>query len=219
MDKVFYKPHVGKNYETNKFNDIRLLILGESHYCDGGCEICGLRSNKDCSDFTTDVLNRYFNYKKGEGKYERWMRTFTSFTNVILGGQVADKTILDFWDSVIFYNYVQSCTIYSRISPTNQQFRESEEAFFSVLKTYNPDLIIAWGKRLWQNLPRNGRWGEEKILDNKFEGLYYFNVGEVEIPAFCVPHPSTRYFTYEYSKYFEEVFELIKSLKHNCYRI
>ena len=216
MNKIFFNPHVGKNYETNKFNDIKLFILGESHYCGDACEICGLKSNNDCSNFTTDVLNRYFNYKKGKTGHEDWMKTFTRFTNILLGGQVANKTNLEFWDSVIFYNYVQSSTKGPRTPPTAQQFIDSEEAFFLVLKKYHPDLILVWGKRLWQNLSGNGRWGEEKILDNKFGNLYYYRVGEIEIPAYFVFHPSTSYFNYEYSKYMKEAIEIVKKLKPSC---
>lgn len=212
MKNVFYYPRVGKNYEKG-FNGVKLFILGESHYCGEKCEICGKQSNNDCSDFTIKVLSRYINYKKGNGEHEDWMRTFTRFTNVLLEEQVDNETLIDFWDSVIFYNYVQSSTEGPRISPTSQQFKEGKDAFIEVLEEYKPDLILVWGERLWDNLPDIGRWGNENILDNENGRFYYYKIENKEIPAYSIYHPSTQYFNYEYSKYLKESIRLVSKLK------
>ncbi|NVN94043.1 MAG: hypothetical protein HXX18_02040 [Bacteroidetes bacterium] len=216
MRNIFFNPRVGEDYENKGFNGIKLLILGESHYCDDKrikCEICGIQSNNDCSNFTKGVLNRYFNYKKGKVKHEDWMRTFTRFTNVLLGNQVDNKTLIEFWDSVIFYNYVQSSTDGPRTSPTNLQFIESQAAFISILEENKPDLILVWGKRLWENLPNIGRWGDEDILDNANGHFYYYKVNNNEIPAYRIYHPSTSYFNYEYSKYLKEAIRIVSKSK------
>ena len=115
---------------------MKLLILGESHYCDKACKTCGKLSNNDCSDFTINVINRYIEYKKGNEKHENWMRTFTCFTNILLEEQVENEIVMDFWDRVVFYNYVQSSLKSSRTSPTRKQFEESNDAFFEVLKKF-----------------------------------------------------------------------------------
>ena len=152
MENIFYFPRIGKNYETKGFNNIKLLVLGESHYCGdrGKCEVCGVSSKrKDCNNFTIRVVeDGFLSYKKGEGKFEDWMRTFTRFTNVLLGDQANNDALHEFWDSIIFYNYVQSSTTSPRVPPTQEQFEESEIAFFEVLNQYTPDLIIVWGYRL-----------------------------------------------------------------------
>lgn len=212
MQSVFYHPHVGKNYETEGFMGVKLLILGESHYCSERkkCEVCGIGSNRhDCNNFTIKVIDEGFlAYKKGQGEFERWMNTFTRFTNVVLDNQADAETLVDFWDSVIFYNYVQSSTVGPRISPTSQQFVESEEAFFEVLEKYKPDLIIVWGNRLWDNLG-NGRWAEENILDDVNHRFYYYKISSKEIPAFHVYHPSTKQFNYYSTKLIKEAIRLV----------
>ncbi len=210
MENVFFYPRIGKNYEMTGFNGIKLLILGESHYCDQKCEICSKQSNNDCSGFTIEVLNRYFEYKKGNAEHENWMRTFTRFTNILLGEQVDNKAVMDFWDSVIFYNYVQSSTEEPRTPPTNQQFIESKDAFIEVLEEYKPDLILVWGKRLWENLPNIGHWGEE---DNKNSRFYFYRAGDKEIPAYKIYHPSSSYFSYEQSREIKEAISLVSKSK------
>ncbi|KFF15726.1 hypothetical protein [Chryseobacterium sp. JM1] len=72
LNYTFYHPIVGSKYE----NGIKLLILGESHYCNEGCDLCGIKSGYDCSQFTIEVLKRYVDYKNGNGNHESWMTTF-----------------------------------------------------------------------------------------------------------------------------------------------
>lgn len=210
MKNVFFYPRVGKNYEKG-YKGVKLLILGESHYCHEGCKKCDKSSSIECSDFTIKRINSFIKYKKGSGEYGPWMKTFTCFTNILLEEQVENELVMDFWDSVIFYNYVQSSLKGSRTSPTRKQFEESNDAFFEVLKKYEPDLILVWGKRLWRNLPDTGIWGEKNILDS--EPFYYYKVKNKEIPLYVVCHPSTSRFDYTYSKYLKESIRLAKSSK------
>ena len=212
MKNVFFYPYIGKNYETKGFNGVKLLILGESHYCEHfkECEVCGKQSNNKCKEpnFTKDVLKRYLNYKKGDDEFEDWMRTFTRFTNVLLEEQLDNETLINFWDSVIFYNYVQSSTEGPRKALPNQQFEESKDAFIEVLEEYKPDLILVWGQRLWDKLD-NGRVGKEIIIDDKNGNFYYYKISNKEIPAYSIYHPSSSCFSYEYSKYLKEAIRLV----------
>lgn len=216
MTNVFFNPNVGKNYELEGYNGLKLLILGESHYCGEDCEDCGKESQSECSNFTLNVLNSYLNYKRGSGEHERWMNTFTRFTNILLGEQVNNETLINFWNAVIFYNYVQSSTNGPRIAPTPKQFEDSKDGFIKILKKYKPDLILVWGERLWNNLPNTGRWGEENILDNANGRFYYYNINNKEIPAYSIYHPSSSSFSYEYSKHLKESINLVsEQLKLN----
>lgn len=212
LKNVFFYPYVGKKYE-NGFKGVKLLILGESHYCGDGCEICGKKSGKDCPDFTTVVLDRYLNYKQGNGPHEGWMNTFTRFTNILFGKRIDNKTLVNFWDYVMFYNYVQSSTKGPRISPSKQQFEESEDAFTEVLRKYIPDLILVWGYRLWYNLPDIGYSGSVNILNNGEVEFYYYKVGNKDIPAYKVPHPSCPYFDYGYSEHLRKIISFIGKMK------
>jgi thiamine pyrophosphokinase len=43
-----------------------------------------------------------------------------------------------------------------RVRPSSKDFTDGEIGFETVYKKYDPDLIIVWGKRLWNKMPNNG---------------------------------------------------------------
>lgn len=208
MKKVFFKPWIGENYKNNKYFKKTIMVLGESHYCDQKCDNCGdLLANPDCRNFITNIMNRFIDYKKGTQTHERWMNTYTRFSNIYFGDEVDNNTTIDFWNSLIFYNYIQKALEDSRISPTEEDFKNSEIAFFEVLRKYKPDLIIVWGERLWDKLPANGQWGDV-LLDGKNGKFYNYEIDSKIIPAFSIYHPSSSAFTYEDTKYLQEAIRL-----------
>ncbi len=207
MNTAFFKPWIGKNYFLGS-NEKKILVLGESHYCGEGCPTCGELFETKCHGFTNNVMKKYLDYKLGKGNVEDWMKTFTRFVNIFYGDQVDVEKILSFWDSVIFYNYVQIAMEDARISPSENNFNNSETAFKEILEEYEPDLIIVWGDRLWEKLPAGGYWGTE-IVDGKSGKLYYYKTSKKNIPAFCIYHPSSSALTYEWAEYFQNVMKLI----------
>ena len=206
MEYVAFTPWIGKYYSEKGFNGKRILVLGESHYC-GNCDNC--RKPKDKCGITVDVINDYLNYKNGKRKFANWMNTFTRFTNVFFGEKCNVENLNTFWNSIIFYNYVQKSTEGPRESPSEKMFQESQDAFFEVLNEYSPDIIIVWGLRLWNNRPKNGYWGDKNILNEQGGKLFFYKGKSKDIPAYCIYHPSTSYFGYGYSKYLKELMKLI----------
>jgi hypothetical protein len=77
------------------------------------------------------------------------------------------------------------------------------------LNVYKPDIIFAWGERLWNKLPDNGYWGKNYIIDEQGGKLYFYKTQTKDIPAYRVYHPSTSYFNYDCSKYLQQVMEEI----------
>jgi hypothetical protein len=206
MKNVFFPPWVGKFYFEKGYNGKKIMVLGESHYC-GDCDSCK-NTIEECR-FVINLVNDYLNYKNRNGKFYNWMRTFTRFTNIFFGEQCNIEKINNFWNSIIYYNYVQKSTEDKRISPTQQMFKNSEDAFFQILKEYNPDIIIVWGKRLWDSLPDNGYWDDKYVLDEQGGKFYFYKGKEKDIPAYYIYHPSTSYINYECTKYLNEVIRLI----------
>ena len=192
MDTIFFEPWVGKNYNNGYLNK-KILILGESHYCEGygkcnGCE--NFSKNKKCYN-TIEGVESFLRYQDGiPNSHTHYMNTYTKFTNFFIfdwkDNDFDSKEVKKFFDSVIFYNYVQEAVSSPDEPPTKQMFQNSENGFFEVLRKYNPDIIIVWGGRLWNNLPKNGRWGDT-ILDKDGGKFYYYN----NIPAYCIPHPAS----------------------------
>ena len=41
MNSIFFRPWVGSAYTTGVIFGKRVMILGESHYCEEGCTDCG----------------------------------------------------------------------------------------------------------------------------------------------------------------------------------
>lgn len=51
-DGLFFRPFVGSSYADGGLFGKRIMVLGESHYCDEGCADCGdcLRHRKMIAD-------------------------------------------------------------------------------------------------------------------------------------------------------------------------
>jgi hypothetical protein len=202
MKNVFFKPWVGKNYSSTGINGKKLLILGESHYCGENCPTCGKLEidDKNCREFTTNVVNGFLKYKEGDGECEGWMNTYTKFGNIFYNRHLSFDEVQAFWDSIVFYNFVQSSTNGPRESPTSKEFTKSASAFFEILQEYKPDLIIVWGKRLWHQMPETNDYGKEKIMfEDQDRGPFrYYTIDQKKIPAFKIYHPSSSIFNYSW---------------------
>ena len=49
---IFFQPFVGKDYANGGIFDKRIMILGESHYCDESCTDCGdCQLHRECMGF------------------------------------------------------------------------------------------------------------------------------------------------------------------------
>ena len=140
---VFFQPFVGKDYTTGGIFGKRIMVLGESHYCDEGCTDCG------------NVANH---------------RECRTFTQVAMGGP--------------------------RKAGSDAEYRQAEEAFFSVLDQYRPQYIIAWGNRLWGEMPGGERWqdGDDITIDGYTvnTGSYALSGGR-RVKVMAVNHPSVGY--------------------------
>lgn len=62
MRNIFFKPFVGSAYSSGGIFGKQVMILGESHYCEEGCEDCGnARVHPECCAFTNGVVSDYLN--------------------------------------------------------------------------------------------------------------------------------------------------------------
>lgn len=177
MEKINYKPWVGKNYSTG-FKGKKILVLGESHYDDSGTID---------ADLTQWVIHDIA-YEPGGQSYRA---TFTCFERAMAGRPMTQKEREEFWERVMFYNYLQFPTAGPRSSPKPEHWSASEGAFVELLETYMPDIIIVWGVRLYNALPPLGGKGKVIKLENGDTSDYWiYPVKGKEIPALKIHHPS-----------------------------
>lgn len=87
---IFFQPFVGKDYANGGIFGKRIMILGESHYCDESCADCGdCLLHRECMNFTQQVLGDYLNENK---ERQNWMRTFLKFERSLVGEET-DQTM------------------------------------------------------------------------------------------------------------------------------
>ena len=141
---VFFQPFVGRDYTTGGIFGKRIMVLGESHYCDEGCTDCGnVANHPECRTFTNGVVNDYLNEDKPR---ERWMSTFLKFERSLVGHETEWQERQRIWQSVLFYNYLQVAMGGPRKAGTEAEYRQAEEAFFSVLDQYRPQYYHRLGQ-------------------------------------------------------------------------
>lgn len=175
--KIVFKPWIGNTYQKAK---TKILILGESHYCGDETELSGV---------TNKVMDTLIDYYKGNNPFEPWMRTFAKFANVFAGRQLSNIEKQQFWQQIMFYNYVQQPTKGPRIAPSFENFQSSYGAFLEVIDLHNPNKIILWGNRLWNNIPK------KDVVDKN--GVSVLQIKGKEIQLKIIFHPSSTRFSYK----------------------
>ena len=189
---VFFQPFVGKDYAKGGIFGKRIMVLGESHYCEEGCKDCGFQSkHPECIALTNGVVKDYLEKEERQD----WMRTFVKFERSLVGEETDREMSRKIWDSVVFYNYLQVAMGDPREAGSSEQYQQASKAFFEVLDKYQPEVLIVWGHQLWRNLPEE-RWieGEELMVDGQdiWNGAYCLANGK-RVKALAVYHPSVGY--------------------------
>lgn len=150
----------------------KLLVLGDSHYCE------------DPSDATPEMTrDLILDLYDPNSKHEGYKNTYIKFERALAGKALDFGEKKELWNSLMFYNYVQEPMPGPRIKPTYEQFENSIPLFFKVLEEYQPDCVIAWGKRLYNNLPPDN--------GHKVPQLTVPGAGDFDIWAYDVPFGSS----------------------------
>jgi len=185
---IRFEPYVGKKYISN---DFKILVLGESHYLNETEFLAFINNDESVKHTTKNVVERYLNYKKGISPIEKWMQTFTKFSNVLSEESNLNQNSIEFWENIAFYNYVQYPTKAPRISPNINEFKNSFESFVNIVNELKPNIIYFWGHRLWNNFPKE--LYKLKIIN---ESRVHFLELQNDIPFLVLPHPSSSKFNY-----------------------
>lgn len=201
-DLVFFDPHVGAKYDkAEALFTKKLLILGDSHYCKSECAdrtTCGDRGkHSDCTQFTQEVVEMYLDPTCCGNEF-RWKKTFTTFVHSMLKKDTTLEEQKAFFDSVVFYNYLQ---VAAGASPdaagmSDHSDKRYQTAFYEVIDQHRPEVVVCWGQRLWNTLPNDFGYGEAvkgaglKIGDSMFWNYYDYPYRDGRLLLIGVHHPS-----------------------------
>ncbi len=171
-------------------------------------------------NFTQQVLDDYLNENK---ERQNWMRTFLKFERSLVGEETNQAMRLEIWNSVIFFNYLQSrWVVLARLALPSNITNLARHSLRSS-KSTDLSIIIVWGKRLWNNMP-GGHWCKSKFL--MFTGWiamtsngralvpngFYMMPGGKHVKALVVNHPSVGYLLGLLVQGDTKIFEIIFSL-------
>lgn len=139
---VFFRPWVGREYGSKSKWGVAVMVLGESHHCGTSADECN-------QNLTIELIKGVI---CGRERHAFWAKTRRLFC----GRDSAADQSAEFWNSVIFYNYVQeSVGTGPRLRPSSQKWAGGGPAFLEVVERYRPGLVLALGRKLWDELPRN----------------------------------------------------------------
>ncbi len=201
MRNVFFKPWIGRDYDSGGIFGKKILVVGESHYCDE-CEKCDeTKAYAGCHEFTKNVIKQIIG-----GEKTRWSGTFRKFEKSLVGDR--DVSSEQIWQSIAFYNYLQSAVAKARQAGEFADYGKSEDAFYEVLKDLRPDVMFIWGvTRMYDNMPSKGcEKGKEIVVDgyNVLNGYYTLDSNH-RVRAVWVYHPSPGYSPEWWNKVIKEV--------------
>ena len=141
MTGIIFEPWIGSKYTADNRFDLRVLVLGESHYGE---------ESESGATVTSEVVRQY-------AQDERHA-FFTKVSKVLLG--LDEKTWIDdeargeVWEHVAFYNYIQGfVSNESRVRPSTEMWTAAQDPFLHVLASLKPNVILVLGKELIAHLP------------------------------------------------------------------
>ena len=107
-----------------------------------------------------------------------------------------DEKYKEIRDKIVFYNYVQEALANGEAVPTKDQCRKSDSAFFEVIETLRPELIIALGvsHMYYRDMPdERFEIAPPLFVDGKriLHGFYTLTDGS-KILTIWIYHPSAR---------------------------
>jgi len=182
MEKVFYKPWIGKNYETGGNFGKRVMVLGHSHYLEN-------KSDATSND-TIEVVKTFLNPDRD---FETWMPTFTKFERAVFNKELNQEEKEQFWQSIVFYNYMQEALSGPRNEFDYELYTKYFDPFIEVLEANQPDIIIVWGNEFFTALPEgNGKAGIPLYIDNipyNKSWIYILSNGH-QVKLYAIKHPS-----------------------------
>lgn len=195
MQHVNFYPWRGARYDTG-INNKRILILGESHYCedsdksqksrhrcpkefDNYCMSCYM--DRECHEKTIDTIAEHLSSEN--------YRTHKTFESLVNGHSLSEKERFEFWHHLAFYEYIQYAQPKPKMPLKQGDPTQNRNAFLEVLDLLKPDKIIIWGKRFYHLLLNE--FGGEIIVHPTYPRAWNWKINNIDI--LIVDHPCCPY--------------------------
>lgn len=146
---LYFEPWIGADYGVHPYDLAAAAasgvypvhVLGESHY--------------GTADERSPGFTRHVVAELGDGTgrtpfFRNLLKTLTAKDHVD-GVDAAHA-----WRNIAFSNYVQDFLPGPRVPPTPGMWDRGARAFTDLLERYRPDCILVLGRRLWNNMTRQG---------------------------------------------------------------
>jgi len=137
MTIIEHKPWQGLHFHTAGIDGQRIGIVGHSHYDKkGGCI--------DTDAFTENCMGKVMS-----GKWH--FQFFTSIRNYF-----GFDDHEDFWDRVLFFNYIPSKVASAYDYGTPEQIAHAEKRFTRLIRQHKPHKVLFFTNKnkIWQTLPQ-----------------------------------------------------------------
>lgn len=185
MKKLYFNPWIGKNY-SDGFLGKRILVLGESHYC--------ANVNDAQQSLTQEIIRDLLD---PNSVHEPYKNTYLKFEHALAGKKLDFTERAELWNKIAFYNFIQEPLSGPREAPNRELFLRGEEPFFEVVNKLSPDVILVWGKRLYENLPQKGEQLPDILMEDMSSIECWSYTSESGVTALVLPmcHPSAAFST------------------------
>lgn len=201
---VKFLPWIGDKYDEGIYYDEegvlqlggdkgkRLLILNECIYW-GGAETDAINcvGQDNQSYLIYKIIERFidpqsnFYYGINHRTYIRFERTLAGKERLTLNERA------DLWNHVAFYTFIQKIiTEVEHFKPTEKQYEEAKKIFLNLLEKCQPDFIIVWGRRLYDNLSLDGEQGCNIITEDEYTETWKIQINNHVIEIIPISHPS-----------------------------
>jgi hypothetical protein len=167
-----WTPWIGSKYEQQK-----LLLLGESHY--------------DWVDEETGILQRPEPDAPcmvvGESRVAplKGAPTMIKLTRALCNGESpSPEQAAEAWDGVAFTNYIPvSVGLGPRPRPSPVAWRQAAEQWHRILERLKPRVVIVLGLTMWNNMP------ETQVIESDLVQGYSLENGDTAM-CYAINHPA-----------------------------
>jgi len=157
-ENVTFHPWIGKYYNKQQ---PKIFILGESMYTEENQQV----------DDPTEWQWRITKSSSGEWNNSFFTKIYKLFCESEFEYSLDNLTVKGFWDSVVFYEYIQEYLTGSRVPKKREQWEMSKKAFIEVLEKSKPDIIFSFGKEMYRELPDLGSYNDKIIIQHNHKKI------------------------------------------------